>query len=96
MKSAEILLSLQKYKQKSGKKYGILKLGIFGSVARGTMNEYSDIDIIVNLQKQDLFNLIGIKQELEDYFQVKVDIVSYRPQMDSFLKRRIDKEAVYV
>jgi len=96
MRTADILQSLQKYKQKSGKKYGILKLGIFGSVARGTMNEYSDLDIIVALQKQDLFNMIGIKQDLEDYFQVKVDVVSYRSQMDSFLKRRIDKEAVYV
>ena len=96
MKNDDILQSLQKYKQKCAKKYGILKLGIFGSVARGTMNEYSDLDIIVALQKQDLFNLIGIKQDLEDYFQVKVDVVSYRPQMDSFLKSRIDKEAVYV
>ncbi|MCK5543456.1 MAG: nucleotidyltransferase domain-containing protein [Desulfobacterales bacterium] len=96
MRNDDILQSLQRYKQKSSKKYGILKLGIFGSVARGTMNKYSDLDIIVALQKQDLFNLIGIKQDLEDYFQVKVDVVSYRPQMDSFLKQRIDKEAVYV
>lgn len=96
MKHTDILNALQKYKQQSAEKYGILKLGVFGSAARGQMTENSDIDVIVNLQEQDLFTLIGIKQELEDYFHARVDVISYRPRMDPFLKKRIDKEAVYV
>ena len=96
MKRDNILNTLQRYKQQSAEKYGILELGVFGSAAREQMTENSDIDVIVNLREQDLFTLVGIKQELEDYFDVKVDVISYRPRMDSFLKERIDKEAVYV
>jgi uncharacterized protein len=96
MERAEILKALKEYKKESSEKYGILKIGIFGSAARGTVTEHSDLDIVVNLLEQDLFSLIGIKQELEEHFHSKVDVVSYRLKMDPFLKKRIDQEAVYV
>jgi Nucleotidyltransferase domain. len=60
------------------------------------MNEASDIDVVVELERPDLFNLIGIKQDLEEQFGRSVDIVRYREKMNDFLKRRIDQEAVYV
>jgi predicted nucleotidyltransferase len=60
------------------------------------MEEQSDIDVVVELEKQDLFNIIGIKQDLEEQLQQAVDIVSYRKNMNEFLKRRIDNEAAYV
>jgi len=43
-----------------------------------------------------MFNLIGIKQELEEQLRMPIDIVRYRKKMNPFLKRRIEKEAVYV
>ncbi len=92
----DILDALQEYKKENQKKYKILKMGIFGSVARDQMNEQSDIDIVVELERQDLFYIIGIKQELEERLYLPVDIVSYRHKMNQFLKRRIDKEAIYV
>ena len=55
-----------------------------------------DIDVVVELKTQDLFDLIGIKLDLEEQLSQEVDIVSYRKKMNEFLKRRIDKEAVYV
>ncbi len=73
-----------------------MTLGLFGSAAQNKTNEYSDIDIVVKLEKQDLFNIIGIKQDLEDTLHTQVDIISYRERMNAFLKQRIDKEAVYV
>lgn len=54
------------------------------------------MDVVVVLGNQDLFNLIGIKQDLEDQLQIPVDIVSYREKMNQHLKRRIDGEAPYV
>jgi len=96
MKKIELLKILQKFKDNNQKKYHILTIGIFGSAAREGMNEKSDVDIVVELEKQDLFNLIGIKQELEEVLNLPVDIVSYRDKMNSFLKNRIDREAVYV
>ncbi len=58
--------------------------------------EGSDIDVVVELGDQDLFILIGIKQDLEERFEIPVEIVSYRNRMNQFLKARINKEAVYV
>jgi predicted nucleotidyltransferase len=60
------------------------------------MTEGSDVDVVVMLGNQDLFNLIGIKQDLEEQLQIPVDIVSYREKMNPYLKRRIDSEAIYV
>jgi uncharacterized protein len=71
-------------------------MGVFGSLARNDFDSNSDIDIVVELEKQDLFLLIGIKQDIEDEFHKHVDIVSYRERMNTFLKNRINKEAIYV
>lgn len=92
----EMLKTLNRYKKLNQAKYGIKKIGLFGSVVRGEENEQSDVDVIVELEKQDLFHLIGIKQDLEEQLRFSVDIVSYREQMNPFLKQRIDKETFYV
>jgi predicted nucleotidyltransferase len=96
MRRDEIILSLRRFKERNKNKYRIIRIGIFGSAARDTMKEQSDIDVVVELEKQDLFNIIGIKQDLEEQLQQEVDIVSYRKNMNEFLKRRIDNEAAYV
>jgi predicted nucleotidyltransferase len=96
MKRDEIVLSLRRFKEMNKDRYEIIRIGIFGSAARDNMNEQSDIDVVVELGKPDLFYLIGIKQDLEEKFHRTVDIVRYRERMNAFLKGRIDKEAVYV
>jgi len=96
MKKEDIILSLRHFKNMNGQKYHIKRIGIFGSVAKDDMRDLSDIDVVVELGKQDLFDLIGIKLDLEKQLNKQVDIVSYRNKMSTFLKRRIDKEAIYV
>jgi predicted nucleotidyltransferase len=87
---------LRRFKEMNKDRYEIIRIGIFGSAARDNMNEQSDIDVVVELGKPDLFYLIGIKQDLEEKFHRTVDIVRYRERMNAFLKGRIDKEAFYV
>ena len=96
MSRSEILKILKTFKGKYAEKYGITNLGLFGSAARDENQEESDVDIVVKLKKQDLFNMIGIKQDLEETLHTHVDIVSYREKMNPFLKNRIDKESLYV
>jgi predicted nucleotidyltransferase len=96
MRQDEIISTLHRFKEMNKDRYEIIRIGIFGSVARGDINEQSDIDVVVELEEQDLFNMIGIKQDLEELLHKPVDIVSYREKMNQFLKKRIDKEAVYV
>ena len=96
MNRKEVIEYLGKFKEETKNKYHIERLGVFGSVARNAANANSDIDIVVVLKRQDLFEIIGIKQVLEENLNTPVDVVSYREKMNSFLKKRIDKEAVYV
>jgi predicted nucleotidyltransferase len=65
-------------------------------VAKGGHGPSSDVDVVVDLERQDLFFLIGIKQELEETLHAAVDVISYRTAMNPYLKRRIDTEAIYV
>ncbi len=96
MKKEEIIRSLHHFKELNKERYQIIKLGFFGSAARGSLTEGSDIDVVVELTVPDMFMLIGIKQDLEERLHCPVDIVRYRDKMNAFLKRRIDQEAVYV
>ncbi len=95
MEQIDIIQILRQFKNENDKKYSILSIGIFGSVARGSFKDQSDIDVVVELGNPDLFNLIGIKQELEERFHCPVDVVRYRDNMNGFLKHKIDQEAVY-
>jgi uncharacterized protein len=96
MNRDEILEVLRRFKETNGDKYKIDRLGLFGSAARQSRNKKSDIDVVVVLMKVDAFNLIGIKQELEEQFRCHVDVVRYREKMNPFLRKRIEREAVYV
>ncbi len=91
-----IMQTLRSFVEMNKDRYEIIRIGVFGSAARGSMNEQSDIDVVVELGKPDLFYLVGIKQDLEEKFHIPVDIVRYRDRMNAFLKKRIDKEAIYV
>ena len=57
----EILALLRDFKVRKGKKYGILKMGIFGSVARDQQTESSDVDIYYEGEAQGLFSLSHLK-----------------------------------
>ncbi len=92
----DILNYLIQHKKEFQKKYNIEKIGLFGSYARGEANESSDIDIVINLKKATLSALVGIKEDIESYFKTHVDIIQYRDRMNSFLKNRIEREAIYV
>jgi len=96
MEKDEIIRALRSFIALNRDRYEIIRLGVFGSAARDDMNEQSDIDVVVELGKPDLFYLVGIKQDLEEKFRRPVDIVRYRDTMNGFLKKRIDKEAVSV
>ena len=92
----EVLDILKKRKAEFAASYGVTDIGIFGSLARGEAKTGSDVDVVVKMRKPDLFFMVHIKEELEDDYGTKVDIVHYREKMNAFLKKRIDREAIYV
>lgn len=92
----EVLGILKRYKAEFAKHYGVTALGIFGSVARGESTAVSDVDVVVRMREPNLFYMVHIKDTLEGALHGHVDIIHYREKMNPFLKKRIDKDAVYV
>ena len=97
MKStAEYLRLLKQFKDTKGVTYGIQKIGLFGSVARGEHRENSDVDVCFEGIPKGFFAIGGIKVELEELFGCSVDVVRLREKMDTFFKSQILKEVIYV
>jgi predicted nucleotidyltransferase len=56
--------------------YNPVRIGIFGSVARGEDSPESDIDILYNFQNTvGLFKLIRMKDDMEEKLNTKIDLV---------------------
>ena len=72
----EIIEPLQQKKQFFREKFGVLKMGVFGSFARGTQKASSDIDIIIEVEgsKKNLHNFLALKRLLENEFDRRVDL----------------------
>ncbi|MCL2296186.1 MAG: nucleotidyltransferase domain-containing protein [Methanomassiliicoccaceae archaeon] len=67
-------------------KYGVDKIYLFGSVARGDYNEYSDYDFCIESGKiRTLFVLSGFFRELRDAVGCEIDIVDKEALEDEFL-----------
>ena len=70
-----ILRHLRNYGAEFERLYGVTKIGIFGSAARGELRPKSDIDVVVEMRDPDLFYLVHIKESLEKEFHRPVDII---------------------
>ncbi len=92
----QALKTLQQFKAESGSEYGIISLGIFGSLARNQATESSDVDVVIETETVNPFQIVHIKEQLETLLETHVDIVRKRATMNAFLKKRIENEAVYV
>ena len=78
------------------KKNNVRRAGIFGSYARGEQKKNSDVDILIEpTSEMSLFDLVGIKLEIEDKSGFKIDIVSYNV-IHPRLKKQILKEEVRI
>ncbi len=96
MSRKNVLRILEMHKDELTRDYGLLKLGVFGSVARNEARKDSDIDIVVETQVPDLLRMANLREDLEELLHSKVDLIRYHRRMNSFLKKRIDSEAFYV
>lgn len=96
MQREEVLSVLQVYKRDFSEKYGILEIGIFGSVARNEASDDSDVDICIKIRNPDPFSLVHIKEDIEHRVKKHVDIIRMREKMNPYLRQRIEKDAVYV
>ena len=76
--------------------YGIKRVGVFGSFARGEATESSDIDLVFDFQKDfGLLALSGLKIALEEKLDKKIDIVEFS-SLDPSLAENIKDEVIMI
>lgn len=88
--------SLQKTITPIAEKYGVRDVFLFGSVAKGTDTEKSDIDLRVNAESlSGFFALCGFYTELETALNRKIDLVTTN-SLDKDFRDSIAKDEVFI
>jgi len=75
----------------------VIKVGVFGSMARGDANEQSDIDLIVEFSKRkSLLALVALEREISAALGRKVDLLT-EAAISPYLRDRImhDLQVIY-
>lgn len=76
--------------------YGVSKIAVFGSFARGEETNSSDIDIMVKFDRPiGLLRFVELENQLADLLNRRVDLVTEKA-IKPALKQEIMKDAVYV
>ena len=77
-------------------KYGVKRIGLFGSYLRGENKKESDIDFLVEFEegKKNYDNFIDLAFLLEDLFNKKVDLLTHE-SMSPYLKPHILAEVQF-
>jgi len=75
---------------------GAVSVLVFGSYARGEASKNSDIDFLVTIKnpKMGLLEFVGMKQEIENVLQRKVDIVeigALKPNLKKYVTKDLVK-----
>jgi len=77
-------------------RFGLKRLAVFGSVARGTASSESDVDILVDFDEPCGFDaFMDLKFHLEDLLGKRVDLVTSKA-LKSSMKSEIEREAINV
>ena len=94
---AEILTFLKENKGLFLAQYGVQKIGIFGSYARGEQTDNSDIDVLIDMST-DTENMFEKRIELREFlmahFTKNVD-VCHEQAIKPIFKELILKDAIY-
>ena len=90
---AEVLKIIEANREKI-KGYGVRRLGLFGSGARGEAGQESDLDFVVEFEKVSFDSYMDLKTFLEELFGCQVDLV-LRDAIKPRLRENILGQAVY-
>jgi predicted nucleotidyltransferase len=93
----EITDILKKHDKDLKKRYGISKIGVFGSYIRNEAREDSDLDILVEFKRDTdigLLKFVEIENYLSDLLGVKVDLVE-KSGLKPRIGKHILKEVIY-
>ncbi len=84
-------------------RYGVEKIAVFGSFAKGLQRKGSDVDILVELKKPLGLDFVDLAYYLEEVLNKKVDVATFDCFKNSFKNPRyrpiaedIERSLIYV
>jgi len=96
MNREQALAALTASKPILATRFGVTRLALFGSTARGTARADSDVDILVGFEgPATSTRYFGVQFYLEDLFGCPVDLVTEKA-LRAELRPFIEREAVHV
>ena len=76
-------------------KYGIKKLGIFGSYSRNQQTKISDLDILVEFEEEVGLEFLEVKFFLEDWLGIKVDLAT-EAMLKPAIREKVLNEVIFI
>lgn len=76
------------------RRFGVRRLGVFGSYARGDSSDTSDIDFLVEFDEKTFDNYMDLKFFLEGLFGRRVDLV-IKETVKPRIRDAVFEETVY-
>jgi predicted nucleotidyltransferase len=99
VKTKEDVFTLLRQNGAHLRRFGVDRLSVFGSFARGEPNDDSDVDILVEFEpEQETFdNFLGLAEFLEELFGRKVDLLtpeSLNPRFGHYILEEAEHAAI--
>ncbi len=93
----DIIDPLRAKKQFFHEKFGVTRMGVFGSFTQGKHTSSSDIDIVIEMEKgkKNLHNFLQLKRLLEDEFNRSVDL-GFEHTLKPIVREKIKGKITYV
>lgn len=83
---------LKEHESEIKRRFGVKRIGIFGSHARGEEKATSDVDVLVEFEVPSFDNFMELAFFLEDLFGREVDLVTtggLSPHVAPFMEREV-------
>ncbi|MDZ7719785.1 MAG: nucleotidyltransferase domain-containing protein [Balneolaceae bacterium] len=75
--------------------YNPQKIGVFGSRVRNEHSAESDLDLLVQLEDVNLFDLVELESTLSMHLDMKVDLVT-EASLNKHIRSEVENEVYYI
>lgn len=90
-----VLDALKKHEIEIKEKFGVSKIGLFGSSAKGLQEETSDVDILVEFEESSFDRFMELSFFLEELLGKNVDLVTTNG-ISPYIETSVKKEVIWV
>ena len=92
----EIMLFFKQNSELLNRNFGVTRIGIFGSFAKGAQTASSDIDIVVEMDhsRKNIHSFLKLKRFLEKEMERKIDL-GFEHSLKPAIKEKVIKQIIY-